>query len=331
MTARGVKSAYDQGGSAVITVIGEALIDLVRTEGGPPVAHPGGSPANVAVGLGRLGVPVRLITRYGKDEYGGLLAAHLAASGVEVAPEGVHSGSTSVAHARVDAAGVADYSFDIVWDPPDTVRVPAESRCVHTGSIAATLAPGAETVRGLMAAAHAGRRALVSYDPNCRPSLMGDPEAARARIEALVDLCDLVKVSDQDLEWLYPARSFLDVADEWLARGPGLVVVTRGAEGAYGVCRAGRATMPAVSTPVVDTVGAGDAYTAGLLDALRRRDVLSPNGVRDLHSSTVAELLVEASLIAALTCSRPGADPPTAAEAEAYRRNVRAEIGDDCV
>ncbi|MFE5332850.1 carbohydrate kinase [Embleya sp. NPDC056575] len=327
MTARDAKWAYDQGGSAVITVIGEALIDLVRTEGGAPVAHPGGSPANVAVGLGRLGVPVRLITRYGKDEYGELLAAHLAASGVVPAPEGVHSGSTSVAYARVDAAGVADYTFDIVWDLPATVRVPAESRCVHTGSIAATLAPGAQTVRELLAAAHAGRRALVSYDPNCRPSLMGEPEAARARIEALVDLCDLVKVSDQDLEWLYPARSPHDVADEWLRRGPGLVVVTRGAEGAYGLCRAGGATIPAVPVRVVDTVGAGDAYTAGLLDALRRRELLSPNGVRGLDASTLAELLVDASSIAALTCSRPGADPPTVAEVEAYRREARLGNG----
>ncbi|WP_424641456.1 carbohydrate kinase family protein [Embleya sp. AB8] len=303
----------------MITVIGEALVDLVRVEGGVPVAHPGGSPANVAVGLGRLGRPVRLITRHGRDAYGELLAAHLAASGVEVAPGSVHAGRTSVASARLDAAGAASYVFDIAWDPPASVRVPARSRCVHTGSIAATLAPGAEVVRRVLAAEHARERAVVSYDPNCRPSLMGDPGGARARIESLVDLADLVKVSDEDLEWLYPGRDFAAVADEWLARGPGLVVVTRGAEGAYGVCRAGSAHVPAHPVRVVDTVGAGDAYTAGLLDALARRDRLDPGGVRGLDRATLAGLLGDAGVVSAITCSRAGANPPTAGEVRAYR------------
>ncbi|MFI6586838.1 carbohydrate kinase [Embleya sp. NPDC050493] len=304
----------------MITVIGEALIDLVSVRGGDPVAHPGGSPANVAVGLGRLGAPVHLITRYGADPHGELLAAHLAASAVEVAPQSRSTGRTSVARADLDAAGAATYTFDIVWELPDAVGVPAGTRCVHTGSIAATLAPGADPVRRVLAAEHARAQAVVSYDPNCRPSLMGDPGPARERIESLVALSDVVKVSDEDLEWLHPGRDFADVADAWLALGPGLVVVTRGAEGSYGVCPAGRASAPARAVRVVDTVGAGDAYTAGLLDALRRRGLLDPAGIRRLDPATLGALLADASLVAALTCSRAGANPPTEAELGAYRR-----------
>lgn len=237
----------------MITVIGEALIDLVSVRGGDPVAHPGGSPTNVAVGLGRLGAPVRLITRYGTDPHGELLAAHLAASTVEVVPQSRSAGRTSVARADLDASGAATYTFDIVWELPESVGVPTGSRCVHTGSIAATLAPGADLVRRVLAAEHAKAEAVVSYDPNCRPSLMGDPGPVRERIESLVALSDVVKVSDEDLEWLYPARDFAEVADAWLGLGPSLVVVTRGAAGSYGVCSAGRATAPARAVRVVDT------------------------------------------------------------------------------
>ncbi|WP_331766757.1 carbohydrate kinase [Embleya sp. NBC_00896] len=312
----------------MITVVGEALIDLVRVEGGDPVARPGGSPANVAVGLGRLGAPVHLITRYGRDPHGELLAAHLAASEVRVAPSSVHDGRTSVARADVDAAGVATYAFDIVWDPAPGTGVPADSGCVHTGSIAAMLAPGADAVRGLLAAEHARGRSVVSYDPNCRPTLMGEPRAARDRIESLVALSDVVKVSDEDLAWLYPARDFAAVADAWLARGPGLVVVTRGGEGSYGVCRAGSATVPAEPVTVVDTVGAGDAYTAGLLDALRRLGRWDRAGIRRLDVPTLATLLADASVVSAITCSRAGANPPTRAEVDWYlRRGAGAAEG----
>ncbi|MYW05552.1 PfkB family carbohydrate kinase, partial [Streptomyces sp. SID3343] len=227
----------------MITVVGEALVDLVHGPDGGVVAHPGGSPANVAVGLGRLGVPVHLITRYGRDGHGALLAEHLAASSVHPAPDTVSDRPTSVARAYLDASGVATYDFDIAWELPDTARVPADSACVHTGSIAAVLEPGAGVVRRLLEDARG--RAVLSYDPNCRPSLMGDPASARARIESLVELCDVVKVSDADLQWLYPGRDFADAAVAWSALGPALVVVTRGGAGSYGVCAAGAVAAPA--------------------------------------------------------------------------------------
>lgn len=308
----------------MITVVGEALVDIVRPDGGEAVAHPGGSPANVAVGLGRLGAPVRLVTAFGRDAYGALLAEHLAASSVAVAPGSVHDGPTNVAQARVDESGVASYDFDITWDPGGAF-VPADSICLHTGSIAAMLEPGASVVRSLVERARKrewgrGRgRTTVSYDPNCRPSLMGDPESARARIESLVALADIVKVGDEDLHWLYPSRDFADVAADWLARGPAAVVVTLGAKGSHGTCRTGTVHIPTPPVTVADTVGAGDAYTAGMLHALHRRALLGTEDLTTrLDHGLLAHVLTEASLAAALTCARPGADPPTAAEMAAY-------------
>jgi fructokinase len=303
----------------VITVVGEALVDLVHGPTGDVVAHPGGSPANVAVGLGRLGVPVHLVTRFGRDRYGAMLAEHLAASSVHPAPDTVSERPTSVARAHLNASGAADYDFDITWDLPDTARVLVGSTCVHTGSIAATLAPGAAAVRRLLEGARG--RAVLSYDPNCRPSLMGDPASVRARIESLVGLCDVIKASDADLEWLYPGRDFADVADGWLALGPALVVVTRGGAGSYGVCAAGAVAVPADAVRVVDTVGAGDAYQAGLLYALRRRALLDRHtaALARLDQAALAAILTQASAVAAITCGRPGADPPTATELAAYR------------
>lgn len=302
----------------MITVVGEAVVDLVRQGEREPVAHPGGSPANVAVGLGRLEAPVRLITSFGRDEYGTLLADHLAANSVLLAPGSVHDRATSVARARVDACGTASYDFDIVWQLDET-RPPTDSLCLHTGSIAAMLAPGALAVTSLLEQAQG--RMTVSYDPNCRPSLMGDPGSARTHIESLVALADVVKVSDADLAWLYGTRDFADVAADWLSRGPATVVVTRGARGSYGVCRAGSTSIVATPVTVVDTVGAGDAYSAGLLNALHRRDLL---GTRDLAArvtpTVLAGVLSEASVISALTCARPGADPPTADEVRAFHR-----------
>jgi len=127
----------------------------------------------------------------------------------------------------------------------------------------------------------------------------------------------VVKVGDEDLAWLYAGRAWEDVARDWFARGPAVVVVTLGAEGAYGRCAAGATAVPVRPTNVVDTVGAGDAFTAGMLDALRRRGLLVRPSAMDV--ADLDGVLTDASLVAALTCARPGADPPTAAEVAAYR------------
>jgi fructokinase len=299
-----------------VLVIGEALVDIVSAAGQAPVEHAGGSPANVALGLGRLGVGTRLLTRIGADERGRLIAEHLRASGVEVVEGSVTPAPTSTATARLDAAGVATYEFDLDWTLPTGADAAIEGvRAVHTGSIAATLAPGGDDVLRLVEAV--GERAVVSYDPNARPALMGDPATALERIERIVRAADVVKVSDEDLAWLLPGADPLQVAETWRAGGPALVVVTRGGEGAVGVLESGVVEVAAPRIEVVDTVGAGDALMAGLLHGLDGAGLLHPDRIGDLRAASAASfgpLLEHAVRIAAITCTRPGADPPSADE-----------------
>jgi fructokinase len=297
-----------------VLVIGEALVDIVSAPGQPAVEHAGGSPANVALGLGRLGVTTRLLTRIGDDDRGRLIRSHLEASGVQLAEGSVTSDPTSTATAHLDAAGIANYEFDLDWKLPPNADT-AEARAVHTGSIAATLPPGGDDVLRLIETI--GRRALVSYDPNARPTLMGDPRSALERIERIVRASDVVKVSDEDLEWLLPGVNPLQVAETWRASGPALVVVTRGSNGASGVLASGIVEVAAPLIVVADTVGAGDALMAGLLDGLDSAGLLRPDRVEDLRAAPagdLAPLLSHAVRTAALTCTRPGADPPTREE-----------------
>jgi fructokinase len=303
----------------MFVVVGEALIDLVGERGGRTLAaHPGGSPANVALGLARLGVPVTLKTRLGRDAFGEMILAHLEASGVQVdgGPDGV---STSLAIATL-AAGIASYDFRIDWDVEALAPLPIETRCLHTGSLATVLPPGKANVLDLVEREHERGRATVSYDPNVRPALLEDAARARPDIERLVALSDVVKASDEDLRWLYPDRPDEDVAQGWLASGPALVVVTRGGEGVYAVSAGLELHRRALAIDLVDTVGAGDSFTSGLLDGLHRADLVggaSRDGLAAIDEATLGSIVDEAALTAAITCSRPGADPPTRAEVDA--------------
>jgi fructokinase len=302
----------------MFVVIGEALVDLVGQRGSRMlVAHPGGSPANVALGLGRLGNPVTLMTHLGQDAFGEMISAHLEASGVRV--EGADAeGSTSLAVATL-AAGIATYDFRIEWDIGNLEPLPVETRCLHTGSLATVLEPGRTDVQNLLEHEHQRGRVTISYDPNVRPALLGSPEDARPGIEHLVSLSDVVKVSDEDLNWLYPDREDEDVAREWLRTGPALVVVTRGGKGVFGVTADMEVRRPATQIDLVDTVGAGDSFTSGLLDGLRRADLIGGSrrqSLATIDEASLISVLDAASRIAAITCSRPGADPPTRAELE---------------
>ncbi|WP_328911725.1 MULTISPECIES: carbohydrate kinase family protein [unclassified Streptomyces] len=307
-------------------VIGEALIDVLVEPGGRRREVPGGSPANVALGLGRLGHPVRFATRIGRDRYGDLLLRHLRESGVELTPGSVDGGPTSTATALLDSRGAATYDFDITWAPaPEAVGAvltgaPAH---VHTGSIATALTPGADTVLAAVETARAA--ATVSYDPNLRPALLGPPERERDRVERLVAASDVVKASDEDLAWLYPGRDAAEVASRWAeGGGPALVVLTFGARGARAWWRHGSHAVAAAPVRVVDTVGAGDAFTSALVGGLLRAGLLggAPDFRAALRTATsgdrlppaVTETLTLASRAAALTCAREGANPPTPAD-----------------
>lgn len=307
----------------MFVVVGEALVDLVGQRGGRTFsALPGGSPANVALGLARLGVPVTLNTRLGRDGFGEMVRSHLEASGVRVDGGAGEGAKTTLAIATL-AAGIASYDFRIDWDVEALVPLPVETRCLHTGSLATVLPPGRANVVDLVEREHERGRVTVSYDPNVRPALLGDAARARPDIEHLVAMSDVVKVSDDDLRWLYPDRSDEEVAQDWLASGPALVVVTRGRAGAYAVSAGLELRRAAVPIDLVDTVGAGDSFTSGLLDGLHRADLIGGarrDALATIDEATLGSVVDAAALIAAITCSRPGADPPTRAEVDAAGR-----------
>ncbi|MFE7106478.1 carbohydrate kinase [Streptomyces sp. NPDC057575] len=299
-----------------LLVIGECVADIVRLPGAADQVHPGGSPANVAYGLARLGHGSTLLTQLGPDANGRLIRDHLAAAGVDVRTDGATAPTPSAA-VTLDGAGRAEYTFDITWTlgPVSPDRPPHH---VHTGSIAAVMEPGAATVLGAVESLRAS--ATVSYDPNVRPELMGDHESAVRRVERCVALSDVVKASDEDLEWLYPGQDPERVAERWLATGPALVLVTRGGDGALAVLPGGRVTVDALPTDVVDTVGAGDAFMSGTLHALAGHGLLGADGrerLRSLDRARTADVLRHAAASAAVTVARAGANPPDGAELKA--------------
>jgi fructokinase len=296
-----------------VLVIGEALIDRVEAADGDVVEHPGDSPANVAMGLARLDQPVDFATRLGSDERGARIADHLTRHGVVLHESSVSDRPTSVAEAHLDAEGAADYTFDLNWDLPG-LRLPEGVGHVHAGSVAAILQPGAESVLAALRAARG--RATVSYDPNIRPGIMGDLDKVRPRVEEIIALSDVVKASDEDLALLYAGVPVPEVLRRWSGLGPALVVVTRGAEGAvFGLSSPGElASAPSVAERVLDTVGAGDSFMAGLLSGLAASGLLGPTGRERLDAATLAE--VRPAIDRALACSaatvgRAGAYAPS--------------------
>jgi len=288
-----------------VVVIGEALVDVVHAPTGTR-SSPGGSPANVALALARRGLAVRLVTQLADDANGRAVKAWLDASGVTVQVPGSPV-RTSTAVARLDADGAATYDFDISWDAEPWQPVPAP--VVHTGSVAAVLPPGADTVEQALRAAREG--SAITFDPNIRPSLIDDPDDVRARVARLVALSDVVKASGEDLDWLHPGRDHRAVAEEWLGSGPAVVVVTEGGAGSFAVHAGGVAEVPASPVEVVDTVGAGDTVMAALIaelhaptaDAVRAR-------IAGWDAAELQAVLRRSAQAAAITVSRPGADPP---------------------
>lgn len=301
-----------------ILAIGEALIDVVMTYEQPdfPVEIPGGSPANVALTLGRLGRPVALATWIGLDERGRLIDFHMNDSDVHVTAASRGASHTSTALARLDESGAASYTFDLEWAPTPPIKVPPTAQILEAGSISAIIEPGASAV--LDALARGREHALVCFDPNARPSIMGEPEAALASIERFIALADVVKVSDEDIEWLTGGAPIDEVVDRWLGMGPSLVVVTRGKHGSDVVTASGlRFTKTPADIPVVDTVGAGDSFMGGIIDAMwgmGLRGGEARETLRTLPEEQVRAIIDRASAVSDVTVSRKGANPPWAHE-----------------
>jgi fructokinase len=307
---------------APFAVIGEALIDVVETgDDDPRLARPGGSPYNVAVGLARLGRRARFVGRLSVDPLGQILRNHALRSGVDLSLCVDATEPTTVALVELDVNGGASYRFgveataDFRWTVDELASVPADTRAVHFGSLASWTPPGDAAILHRVAQLRdAG--AAVSYDPNVRPRLQPDAVAARNQIERTLSLAHLVKTSDEDLAYLYPRADPVAVADDWLAHGPEAVVLTRGGEGSVVVTADERLDRDARPVAVVDTVGAGDAFMSGLLDALRSAGALEPGRIR---TAPWAEVLDVAALVAGLTCERAGANPPRRADVDARR------------
>lgn len=292
-------------------IVGETLIDSVHHSDGTVTDHPGGSPANVALTLGRLGRTAELLTWFGQDTGGKMIEQWLAASNVRLGLGSNEAPATSVAQATLAADGSAQYEFQLDPRIPTGAVIPAGAVVAHTGSIASVLAPGGPHVLSLLESAKA--TATITYDPNARPSLMGDPEQARGIIESYVRLCDVVKVSDEDLAWLYPDQDPRAVAQEWLAWGPALVVVTLGEAGSLGYTAAGVVETPVPRVDVVDTVGAGDSYMGALIHGLWEEGLLGAenrSNLKNVAPSVLTRVLHQCASVAAITVSRAGANPP---------------------
>lgn len=302
---------------ATVLAIGEALVDVIDGR-----EHPGGSPMNIAYGLARLGRPVALLTALGPDARGRAIADHLASAGATLAPASFRDEPTSTATAELQPDGSAHYTFDLHWSLPSEVAVPP-AHIVHVGSIGAFIEPGGSAV---VAAARAavGRGALVTFDPNIRPALMGARAEAPERFAALAGLSTVVKLSDEDAAWLYPdAATDAEVAiTRILALGPALVVLTRGGEGAVLATATERVAVPGQRVDVVDTIGAGDSLMSALVFQIARMlDAGTPTAaLRDgsaFDAATLADLGAFAVRCAAITVSRAGATPPRLAELDA--------------
>jgi fructokinase len=305
----------------MLTVLGEAVVDLVAEGDRRFVAHPGGFARNVAVGLGRLGRPVSLAARLSRDTFGEMFRTLVAESGVDPRHLVDAAEPSTLAVATLDADGVARYDFwaagtaDWQWTEAELAGVVDDDpEALHTGSLALELEPGASRIVDLLARVAAAGRTTISYDPNVRMAKLGPVEAGRAAVERVVALAHLVKVSAEDLAWLYPGEEPVAAATGWAAAGPELVVVTLGPDGAVALGPDRRAVhRDAPPVDVVDTVGAGDAFSAGLLAALSEQGALG-RGKAGLAGVDLPAVLDRATLVAALTCARPGADPPTLAE-----------------
>jgi fructokinase len=302
----------------MILSCGDALIDFVpaTTGQGRDALMPavGGSCLNVAVGLSRLGAPTGFVGGVSTDLWGGMIADHATASDVDLRYATRGDDQTTLAFVRI-VAGESHYAFyDAAtaarnWIYPKD-RIPfATIDAVHVGSTTLVHDQGAAETLAMIA--DAGGTTTISFDPNCRPNLVRDKAAYRARMDAFAAAADMIKMSDVDFDYLHGHDRYADRAEALLAAGSKLFVVTRGASGALAWHRsAGAIEVAAPATTVVDTIGAGDSFQAALLFALRKQNRLRRAELPNMTQLELRRALSFAASCAAVTCTRAGADPP---------------------
>jgi fructokinase len=293
---------------------GEALVDLVPVSSEPlaPLApRLGGGPLTVAVTLGRLGVPTAFCSRVSTDGFGDATVAHLEAAGVELDLLQRGAEPTTLAVVALQPGGSAGYTFYVqgtadrlVTDPGP---LPDDVAALSLGTLGLVLEPGASVYEAVLHREHAAGR-LTVLDPNIRAALVEDADAYRARLRTWLPSVDVLKLSDDDAAWLG------GTPQEWLAAGCTAVVLTHGGDGLVVHTAAGQVRVPGARVTVADTIGAGDTVHGALLGWLAREDALDREAVRALDGAAWTRALTFAAAAAGITVSRPGADPPWAAE-----------------
>lgn len=299
-----------------ILCCGEALIDMLPSGGGFTPAC-GGAVFNTAIALGRLGTPVGFFSGLSSDFFGDMLRGSLQASGVDSRFAITSNRPTTLAFVRL-VDGQAQYAFydentaGRMLDAGDIPALPDTVQALFFGGISLVSEPCASTYEALMTREAAARVTMI--DPNIRPSFITDETRYRARIERMLALADIVKLSDEDLHWLRGAGDLAELAHGFLDAGPKLVLITEGAKGATAYSAQNTVFIPAKKAVVVDTVGAGDTFNAGILAALHRLDMLTKTALENISEAALTSALTHAAAAAAITVSRSGANPPWAKE-----------------
>jgi len=300
--------------SKEIWICGEVLIDLIPRDF-QKLAVVGGGPANTAKALARLGFDAHFIDGISTDAYGQSAKAELLADGVKLDYVKFSDLPTCTAEVSLDEKGSASYIFTINgtatfdfshdWLPDPVTSPPA---VLHIGTLATIIEPGAGIVHEW--ASKVAEYAPIVFDPNVRSSVLGDRDLYEAAVAKWAAISSVIKVSDDDLAWLYPGINEIEIAQEWIREGVALVVITKGAAGLVGVTADGIVTVPGVSTVVIDTVGAGDTVGAVVVEGLLKFRLANLTG------DQLSKVLARAAKAASITCSRAGAKPPTSAELE---------------
>jgi fructokinase len=292
-----------------IWVCGEVLIDLIPGADGVRVAHVGGGPANTAKALARLGHDVQFIDGISTDEYGVAARKELLDDEVKLDLALTSDKPTCLAIVSLDANGGASYEFKIDGTAtfdfslnwlPDPSRF--KPQVLHIGTLVTVIQPGADVLYDW--AMQVAEFAPIVFDPNIRPSVMGDHDLYEASVEKWAALSSVIKVSDDDMAWLYPGQKYEDVAQRWINDGAALVVVTRGSQGIIGITAEGSVEVDGAKITVADTVGAGDTVGAIIVEAMIEKGILALTG------DVLKAVLHRAAVAAGITCSRKGAQPP---------------------
>ncbi|CAB5043807.1 unannotated protein [freshwater metagenome] len=287
-----------------IWVCGEVLIDILPT--GPVV---GGGPANTAKALARLGYDVDFIDGISTDAFGVSARKELSQDGVGLDLTLTSDKPTCTATVTLDSkgsasyefliAGTATFDFDSSWLPDPSRLKPS---VLHIGTLVTVIQPGADVLYGW--AVQVGEFAPIVFDPNIRPSVLGDRAQYVQSVEKWVNISSVVKVSDDDIKWLYPDQSLDEVAHRWIAGGVSCVIITRGAHGLIGFTEHGMEEVDGAKVAVIDTVGAGDTVGAIVVEGIIKYSV------HGLEGHVLNEVLHKAAIAAGITCSRAGAQPP---------------------